>query len=389
VAPTCEDSDLYVADNDDDCDDGDVSSSDAERPWYFDGDGDGYGVTTVFEVRCTPPGGSWVADGGDCDDSTPGRNPGATETCDGTHEDCDGVVDNGASPETWYPDCDGDGFGDASASPGRTQVACAMPTASPGGCGASPSPTWSLEATDCADRRPAAFDGAPEVCNGLDDDCDGVADNGVATTTWWPDVDGDGRGDASASSVQDCAAPADAVANDEDCDDDAPTVFLGAPDLCDAVVNDCAQRGPGVAPDAAADCGPQATWFDHAEHAYLFVDDLRPLSDSGNPDATGFCEARGYHVAHLETGTEVSAVVGQAGTAFPVVQFWLGGRASSADCGNADWHWYDPLAAPACVPLTTTVTVPAPTDGDGLLVDGTALVGSPLRTDYRFVCESP
>ena len=71
----------------------------------------------------------------DCDDSDPARAPGAEERCDGVDNDCDGVVDgpNAAGATEWYPDSDGDGYGDAA---GRV-LACDAPpghVADPGDC---------------------------------------------------------------------------------------------------------------------------------------------------------------------------------------------------------------------------------------------------------------
>jgi len=67
---------------------------------------------------------------------------------------------------------------------------------------------------DCDDGSPSAYPGAVEMCNGVDNDCDGVVDSGV-------DADLDGF---------------DAC---RDCDDASPTVFPGAVDVCDGLDNDC------------------------------------------------------------------------------------------------------------------------------------------------------
>ena len=77
---------------------------------------------------------------------------------------------------------------------------------------------------DCDDDRANAYPGHPEICDGLDNDCDGVEDNDLDT-----DVDGDGH-----LTVDSCASPAD------DCDDNDAAVFPGAEEACDDERdNDC------------------------------------------------------------------------------------------------------------------------------------------------------
>ncbi|MCB9744531.1 MAG: hypothetical protein H6740_18170 [Alphaproteobacteria bacterium] len=103
----CDDSDsavhpgaVEVCNNvDDDCDydvDDEDSSLDSRTAswWYDDLDGDGYGDPGASVLACASPSGQ-VADDTDCDDGDSGVNPGASETCDGVDEDCDGDVDNG------------------------------------------------------------------------------------------------------------------------------------------------------------------------------------------------------------------------------------------------------------------------------------------------------
>ena len=67
--------------------------------------------------------------------------------------------------------------------------------------------------SDCLPTRNPRSD----VCDGLDNDCDGHTDEGV-TTTFWPDDDEDGYGD-STSPIEACSLPEGAVTNDEDCQD--------------------------------------------------------------------------------------------------------------------------------------------------------------------------
>jgi hypothetical protein len=78
---------------------------------------------------------------------------------------------------------------------------------------------------------------AVETCNDLDDDCDGVVDEG-AGEAFYADADDDSFGDAAAT-ITACSAPAGYVADDSDCDDDNADAAPDAVETCDAVDNDC------------------------------------------------------------------------------------------------------------------------------------------------------
>ncbi len=75
---------------DDDCDD--EIDEDAGTTWYADGDYDGYGDPDVSTTACEQPD-DHVADDSDCDDTSAGVHPGATDLCNATDDDCDGSVD--------------------------------------------------------------------------------------------------------------------------------------------------------------------------------------------------------------------------------------------------------------------------------------------------------
>jgi N-acetylneuraminic acid mutarotase len=78
-------------------------------------------------------------------------------------------------------------------------------------------------AGDCNDGNPSVFPGAGEVCDGLDNDCDGVMDVG-AGTFYYPDADGDGYGNADLP-VQSCTQPPGHVTDNSDCNDADGTVW--------------------------------------------------------------------------------------------------------------------------------------------------------------------
>ncbi len=193
--------------------------------WYADTDGDTYGDLNAPQNACTQPAG-YVADATDCDDTVVTTYPGATEFCDGVDNDCNGTADDdyAADAATWYADTDGDTYGDAASS----YNACAQPAG------------YVADATDCNDTTAAANPGQAEVCDGIDNNCDGTVDEDSATdaATWYADTDGDTYGNA-ASSHNACTQPAGYVADATDCDDTRFETNPGATEFCNGYDDDC------------------------------------------------------------------------------------------------------------------------------------------------------
>ncbi|HNM24075.1 MAG TPA: MopE-related protein, partial [Saprospiraceae bacterium] len=209
--------------------------------WFLDVDGDGYGGTAYTIVACMQPDG-YAATGDDCDDNNPAVHPGLTEVCNGLDDDCDGLIDD-ADPDVtgqplWYADADGDGFGNAAA----TLAACAQPAG------------YVSDNTDCNDANAAIHPGAAEMCNGLDDDCDGLIDEGVQST-FYADADGDGYGDP-ALSIQACTPPAGYVPDNTDCNDANGAIHPNAVETCNGLDDDC---------DGQIDENLGASWYADAD----------------------------------------------------------------------------------------------------------------------------
>ncbi|MBK8081692.1 MAG: putative metal-binding motif-containing protein [Saprospiraceae bacterium] len=73
---------------------------------------------------------------------------------------------------------------------------------------------------DCDDTNANVNPAHPEVCNGLDDNCDGQVDNTLVFVVYYTDIDGDGNGDPTLY-VSTCdGPPVGYVLNDDDCDDE-------------------------------------------------------------------------------------------------------------------------------------------------------------------------
>jgi hypothetical protein len=97
---------------------------------------------------------------------------------------------------------------------------------------------YSLE-SDCNDADPLIHPGAAEVCDGVDNDCNGdVDDHPVDIGSYFLDADGDGAGDP-AKTVTSCDEPKGYVLNDLDCDDSNAEVRPGLAEVCDGIDNDC------------------------------------------------------------------------------------------------------------------------------------------------------
>jgi hypothetical protein len=212
-------------------------------------------TTSVVDVD----GDGWPA-GEDCADDDPSIHPGATERCNGIDDNCDGALDDVLG--TWYPDDDGDGFGDLSA----PEPGCERPNG------------FVTDGTDCDDRDPQVYPGARERCNLEDDDCDGVADT-VPEETWYTDVDGDGFGDP-ASAVDSCFPDPSWIRDGSDCGPTDASVFPGAEEACNGLDDDC----DGVADD------PWDFDLDGFAAPFCGGDDCDDADPDVNPGAADTCE---------------------------------------------------------------------------------------------------
>lgn len=166
--------------------------------------------------------------------------------------DGEGTPDAACATSTFYPDSDGDGFGDMA----KAVDMCAAPAG------------YIAKGGDCSDDNKAIHPGAGEVCDGADNNCDGMMDDGdpnvliQSLKVFYRDADGDGFG--GTSFMQACAAPNGYVATMTDCNDNNGAVNPSALEVCDSVDNDCDQL-TDIA-DPSLDPASKKTYYLDADH---------------------------------------------------------------------------------------------------------------------------
>ncbi|MDP2312723.1 MAG: MopE-related protein [Pseudomonadota bacterium] len=265
---------------------------------------------------------------GDCDDTNAAVGVGAPELCNGFDDNCEGGIDEVATGNdvAWAADADGDGYASDSAT---AYAACASPGAG-----------WVSAWGDCDDDDDTTRPGAPEACDGRDNDCDSAADEEptVSPPTWHPDEDEDGYGQL-ARGVSQCLAPEVRgwVQDDTDCDDTDGAIHPAAPERCNGTDDDC---------DDQVDEAPVT------DAAGWYPDEDR---DGYGDDAAAACTAA---AGFVDVGGDCDDT--DAGVNPPAAEVCNDGADNDCDGGPGDCVWDD------TIDMTAQHRISAVYEGEGL-----------------------
>jgi hypothetical protein len=303
----------------------------------------------------------------------------AVEQCDNIDQDCDGSLvdefidtDLDAIPDCVDLDDDGDGFGDladcdpldASIYPGATEICDAIDQDCDGDLVGAFSDSDGDGQPDCIDNDsdqdgiddpqdcdmfdPTIYPGAPEFCDAVDSDCD------LSIVDEFSDLDGDGDPDCI-----DDDADGDLFDTTLDCDDLEPATYPGAPESCDLVDSDCDQSLVDEDTDLDEDGTPDCVDDDADGDVFPSLVDCDDMDASVYPGAPEGCDNTDSDC----DGSLVDTYANMDGDGFPdCVDDNIDG---DSDLGTVDCDDLDPAiytGAPESCDLVDS-------DCDGSLVD--------------------
>ena len=130
---------------------------------------------------------------------------------------------------TYYLDFDRDGYGNST-------VSISACTAANG---------YVINGTDCDDFNSVIFPGNPEICDGLDNNCNNLTDEGLPTYQYFLDFDGDSFGNQTVSTVA-CKLPLGYSSNSTDCNDFSSFIHPGQHEICNSIDDNCNDRSLNI-----------------------------------------------------------------------------------------------------------------------------------------------
>lgn len=189
--------------------------------YYLDTDGDGFGAGTGI-IACSSPGSGYVTNNTDCNNSNPNIRPNATEVCNGIDDNCNNLIDDGLTFVNYYIDTDFDGYGAGIATNSCTPLGS----------------NYATNNLDCNNNNANIRPNAAEVCNGIDDNCNNIIDDGLTFVNYYIDTDLDGYGAGTATNS--CSVlGSNYVTNNTDCNNNNPNIRPNAVETCNNIDDNC------------------------------------------------------------------------------------------------------------------------------------------------------
>jgi hypothetical protein len=210
--------------------------------------------------------------------------------------------------------------------------------------------------TDCDDSDPLINPDAEEICDEIDNNCDGDIDSGLGLTIY-ADNDGDGFGLESTSATS-CELPSGYAAQGNDCNDADPNIHPDADEICNGLDDNCDSENDNDAVDAKAyyvdsdgdDVGDSSTEVISCTQPTNYVeaggdcDDTNDAIFPGNPEACdgidNDCDAKtsDYGSVSFETRngavTDLTSIFESGSSTYPA-RYYIENAGELTFCGGA------------------------------------------------------